>query len=72
MQTNTRCSRISIEDGWLICPSCGAKLMHILPATTAQRLPVFCRKCKREHVVNIESVPEAVSPAPLLVESVET
>jgi len=46
--------------------------MHILPATTAQRLPVFCRKCKREHVVNIESVPEAVSPAPLLVESVET
>ena len=46
--------------------------MHILPTTSARRLPVYCRKCKNEHVVNIESEPEALSPAPQLVESFET
>jgi len=35
------------------CPYCGGKLLRVTPETEAQRLPCWCRKCKREILIDI-------------------
>ena len=42
-----------VRDGYLICPYDGNRIMRVLPKTRAENLQVFCRKCKREYIVNI-------------------
>ena len=44
----------TVRGGFLICPYDGARIMRVLPKTTATNLVVWCRKCKREYVVNID------------------
>ena len=40
---------------WVLCPICGGKTRtKIRPDTEAKNLIVFCPKCKRESVVDIE------------------
>lgn len=39
--------------GFFCCPGCGSKLIKADAATNAERLPVYCRKCKRELVITI-------------------
>ncbi len=40
---------------WLLCPHCHNKTRtKIRPDTRAENLIVFCPKCKRESVVNID------------------
>ena len=39
--------------GFVCCPYCGGKLQKISPATEAERLPAWCRKCKREILIDI-------------------
>lgn len=46
------------ESGWLLCPNCRRKLMKVLPDTMAENLPIHCRTCKHNAVVNISPVPE--------------
>ncbi len=37
------------------CPVCGAgKLLRLYPGTRAEDLPVYCRKCKRVSVFNVQ------------------
>ena len=48
---------IIANNGWLLCPYCRRKLLRVLPDTTARNLPVYCRKCSHESVVNISQVP---------------
>ena len=43
-----------VKDGFLVCPYDGNRIMRVLPETKARCLQVFCRKCKREYVVNID------------------
>lgn len=45
----------STAGGRLICPTCRAKLIRILPDTEAANLQVFCRKCKTELKIDIKS-----------------
>ena len=47
---------LTVRDGWLICPTCrrNKRLMRISLETTAQRVIVYCRDCKTEHVIDIE------------------
>lgn len=41
-------------NGYLICPRCRMiKLIRVREETVATRLQVYCRKCKRELIVDI-------------------
>ena len=48
-------ARISTSNGqWLVCPVCKRhKLLRILPSTVVKDLPVYCKHCRNESVVNI-------------------
>lgn len=47
---------LTVKDGYLTCPICkrNKRLLKVAPDTTAERLIVFCRDCKNEHIVDIE------------------
>jgi ribosomal protein L37E len=60
LQSGNKCGKISTNQRWLACPVCGwQRLMRLLPETRATRLPVWCRRCKRESIVDIK--PESQS-----------
>lgn len=43
-----------------MCPLCGkGKLQRVLPTTSAKNLPRYCKRCRREIVIDI--APEPVS-----------
>lgn len=50
-----------IEDGskaWVMCPICRkGKVLKVNGDVSAQRLPVYCRFCKRESVIDIAKNP---------------
>ena len=61
MQSNMRCGKLVIRDGWVICPVCRkGKLLKLRPDTTAQNLPCKCKRCVQESLVNIDA-PEPAS-----------
>lgn len=47
-------AKLSVKDGWISCPGCGRHLLRIEPETEAKQLPVYCRGCRREIIVNID------------------
>ena len=50
-----KCGRmLPKKGGFACCPYCGGKLQRISPATRAERLPAWCRKCKREILIDID------------------
>ena len=56
MQSNMRCGKIIVRDGWVICPVCRkGKLLKLLPDTAVRNLPVKCKRCGQESVVNIDA-----------------
>lgn len=59
LQSSPVCDIISAKKTWLICPGCRRqKLARLLPGTQVRNLPLYCRSCRREVVVNILSEPE--------------
>lgn len=61
MQSNMRCGKLVVRDGWVICPVCRkGKLLKVRPDTTAQNLPCKCKRCGQESLVNIDA-PEPAS-----------
>ena len=48
--------KISTKDGWLTCPICkrNHRLLRITDATRARGLPVYCRTCHSEVILNID------------------
>lgn len=48
--------KLTVVDGWVSCPVCkrNRRLLRIEPDTVAAALPVFCRDCKTEIILNIE------------------
>lgn len=43
------------EDGKIICPLCGRPTQHrARPDTSARSLPIWCKHCRRESIVNID------------------
>lgn len=57
MQSLDFCGKmLTVKDGYLVCPTCrrNKKLLRISPDTEARRLPVFCRDCKTQHIVDID------------------
>ncbi len=56
------CGKIETNQRWLACPVCGKKLLRLEPDTEARNLPVYCKSCHREIIVNIsQSEPEPMS-----------
>ena len=54
LHNSPRCGRIDAEQRWLMCPACGQwKVLRLLPNTEARNLPVYCKRCHKESIVNI-------------------
>ena len=45
---------LSVKDGWIVCPGCGKHIQRITPTTEARALPVYCRGCRREIILDID------------------
>ena len=46
---------VTVKDGYIVCPCCRFKTnQQIHQDTKAERLRVWCRKCKKISVVNID------------------
>lgn len=47
---------LSVKDGWVTCPVCrrNHRLIRVDPETVAAGLPVYCRTCRSEIILNIE------------------
>lgn len=61
MKTETRHGKLNTKDGWVICPVCGkGKLLKLLPTTSVRNLPIKCKRCGQESIVNIKA-PEPAS-----------
>lgn len=56
LQSNPGCGKLTVKDGWVTCPVCkrNHRLLRVEPETVAERLPVYCRTCRREIILNIE------------------
>ena len=56
LQSKNGCGIIEVRDGYVICPVCrqNKKLLRITGETEATRLPVYCRCCKNEIVLDIQ------------------
>ena len=55
LKTNSEYGKLIVKDGWVACPVClrNKHLLRIGPDTEATALPVYCRDCKSEIIVNI-------------------
>lgn len=50
------------REKWLICPICRKKLLRLLPTTTAEDMPVFCKRCHNESIVSISNTQVYIHP----------
>ena len=54
MQPNQSPCKLVVKDGWITCPVCRNKrLLRIEEKTEAHDLPVYCRDCKTEIIMDI-------------------
>lgn len=56
MQSGLKCGKLYVKDGWVTCPVCrrNHRLIRVEPETEARGLPVYCRTCRSEIVLNID------------------
>ena len=44
------------KEQWILCPICGAKTRaRLLPDTVLRNFPLFCPKCKRESIIDVQN-----------------
>jgi len=55
LPVNPKSVKLSVKDGWVTCPVCGRnhRLLRISDETEACGLPVYCRTCRSEVILNI-------------------
>lgn len=53
MQNLKDCGKINANQGRLTCPDCGFLLARFEKGATVSGLLLYCRKCKKQIVVNI-------------------
>ncbi len=56
LQTERKGDTLSVKDGWIACPVCrrNKRLLRIDAETEARSLPVYCRSCKQEIILDID------------------
>ena len=61
MKAYSERGKLAIKNGWVICPMCGkGKILKVNPDTTVHGLPIKCKLCRQESIVNIDA-PEPAS-----------
>ena len=40
------------ENGWGLCPVCHSKVLKVTATTRLENFPVFCKRCRADHLVN--------------------
>lgn len=59
MNIKTNCDKMVTKQRRFLCPACGKHtVLWLLPTTTVKDLPVKCKRCGKESVLNIPTVPE--------------
>ena len=44
------------KEHWILCPACGSKTRaRLLPDTVLRSFPLFCPKCRRESIINVQN-----------------
>lgn len=56
LQSAPGCGKLTVKDGWIACPVCkrNRRLLRVGPETEARNLPVYCKDCKTEFILNID------------------
>lgn len=63
LTTTDSAVKIAVRNGRIVCPKCRHATQQVIrPDTTAENLQVFCRQCKNEFLVNIDSGQCSSSP----------
>ena len=58
MQSKEMCAKMKTNQRRFLCPACGKHtVLWLLPTTQVKDLPIKCKRCQYEGVVNIPSVP---------------
>ena len=53
------------KEGWLLCPvCCGKTRTRVRADTKLANFPLFCPKCKRETLVNVQQVNTSTNKEP--------
>lgn len=56
---------LTVQSGFLVCPFCGnRKVQRVDLRTDARALPVYCRKCGHEILIDIHRGQCSRSPSP--------
>ena len=59
LTSSPACDKIKANRIRFLCPACGKHtVLFLLPTTEVKDLPVKCKRCGKESVVNIPSAPE--------------
>ena len=54
LNTGPESGKLVTEDRRIVCPVCGRPTQfRVRPDTVAKQLPVWCKHCRQESVVNI-------------------
>ena len=55
MQVEENRGKLVVKDGWLTCPVCqrNHSLLRIRDDTEAKNMPVYCRTCRTEIILDI-------------------
>lgn len=40
------------KSGWGLCPVCGTRVLKVTATTRLENFPVFCKRCRADHLVN--------------------
>lgn len=60
LQNQQQCGKMNTNQRRFLCPACGKHtVLWLLPSTSVKDLPVKCKRCGKEAVVNIP-----IEPAP--------
>ena len=58
MQENLKTEDTKSDQRRFLCPVCGKHtVLWLLPTTEVKDLPIKCKRCGKESIVNISSVP---------------
>ena len=45
-------NRLPVNEGWGLCPTCGQKCIKVNDKTVLVNYPMYCKRCKRDYLVN--------------------
>lgn len=56
------CGKLTVKDGWLLCPVCRkGKVLKVRADTEVKNLEVRCKLCRQKSLVNIKSLSQSRS-----------